>query len=301
MRREEEMAVFIGTDQRDVIDDLGDGGVSDNPDELYGNAGNDFLKGFGGADLIYGHDGHDFLTGDDGNDLVFAGFGSDRVLGANHDDEIEGQHGDDVIEGGEGNDLLYGDGSALGDTGVDRVEGGAGNDDIYGGPGDETGKIKAANSEGGLTEYKAGLWGGIGDDMVFGDDGQDDLYGDTGNDQLYGGRGIDYLYDGDGKDLLWGGKNPDLFIFSTVEDIDEDEIRDFALKKDGIDLRDIDARESKSGNQKFKFIGKKGFKGKEGELQSKKHEVRGDTDGDGKPDFTILVNVKKLGEDDFFL
>jgi Ca2+-binding RTX toxin-like protein len=284
-----------------VIDDLGDGGVSNNPDELYGNGGNDFLKGFGGADLIYGHDGHDFLVGDDGNDLVFADFGNDRVLGANDDDEIEGQHGDDVVEGGEGNDLLHGDGTAVGFTGMDRVDGGPGNDVIFGGPSDETGKINAANSEGGLAEYKAGLWGGTGDDMVFGDGGHDDVYGDAGNDQLYGGRGVDYLFDGDGKDLLWGGKKADLFIFVAVEEIDEDEIRDFVRKRDIIDLRDIDAKDTKPGNQKFKFIGKKGFKGKEGELQSKKSMVRGDTDGDGKPDFTIFLNVKKLGEDDFLL
>jgi hypothetical protein len=101
---------------------------------------------------------------------------------------------------------------------------------------------------------------------------------------------------------MFGGEGRDTFDFNSVEEIDKDVIRDFSRKEqDEIDLFDIDAKENKDGNQKFKYVGDDKFSGKSGELQFKDGQVKGDTDGDKKADFTIKVDVDKLSEGDFVL
>jgi hypothetical protein len=56
------------------------------------------------------------------------------------------------------------------------------------------------------------LFGGVGDDQIFGfaggdhlwgEEGDDDVFGGVGNDRLYGGSGTDVLGGGDGNDRLW--------------------------------------------------------------------------------------------------
>jgi hypothetical protein len=81
-----------------------------------------------------------------------------------------------------------------------------------------------------------------------------------------------------------------------------DVIRDFS-RKDGdvIDLKGVDAKKSKGGDQKFKYIGSNDFADKAGQLRFEKSKVSGDMNGDGKADFIINVDVNKLGSDDFVL
>ena len=49
------------------------------------------------------------------------------------------------------------------------------------------------------------LWGGKGDDILLGEDGNDRLNGGKGNDLLIGGQGADQLFGDDDEDLLIGG------------------------------------------------------------------------------------------------
>ena len=230
----------------------------------YGDDSNQTLKGTAGADQLYGGAGSDILLG--------------NVIGALTDIKGDGSEASPFyfeLTSATGNDILEGG------TGTDALFGGDGDDVLYGGEGDESGSVDNAG-----TFYKAGL---------FGDDGDDTIYGGGGDDEITGGMGADEMY---------GGKGSDTFIFASVEEIGKkaDYIGDFRGKQnDIIDLSLIDAKEGKSGDQKFKYIGDNKFSGKAGELSYKNGKVKGDTDGDGKADFVLLVNTHKMSADDFHL
>lgn len=81
------------------------------------------------------------------------------------------------------------------------VWGGSGNDTVYGGNG---------------ADY---LDGGVGNDVLFGFDGVDALAGDDGDDYLYGGESNDDLAGGDGKDFLQGEGGNDVMDGGLHDDI----------------------------------------------------------------------------------
>lgn len=285
------MAVILGEQDDDVIGPISELGLDDataGADTIYGLNGDDILKGIGGADTIYGGNGNDVLagfgglSGSDGNaDYLEGGLGNDSASGDEGDDDIFGGGGNDALRGDQGNDSVYGN------DGIDRLEGGDGDDILHGGEGDERGAFQAPNSGGTLVAYEGGLFGGDGNDAIHGDDGNDDIIGGLGTDAMYGGRG------------------QDTFFFASIEEIGKgstsDLIGDFR-RKDGdlIDLSAIDAKEGGSDN-KFKYIGDDDFSDKKGELKYKNGKLSGDTDGDGKADFTLLVNTNKMVGDDFVL
>ena len=74
------------------------------------------------------------------------------------------------------------------------MEGGAGADRLFGGLGDDQ------------------LFGAAGQDTLSGGEGDDDLRGDAGNDALLGGYGDDRLEGGAGSDSLFGGPGDDVLI-----------------------------------------------------------------------------------------
>ncbi|MBC7855298.1 MAG: hypothetical protein IAF94_17865 [Pirellulaceae bacterium] len=53
------------------------------------------------------------------------------------------------------------------------------------------------------------VYGGKGNDVIFGSNGSNELHGDEGNDALFGGNGADLLIGGDGNDFLFGGNGAD--------------------------------------------------------------------------------------------
>ncbi len=258
---------------------------------LYGIAGEDDLS----TDAV----GKVYLDGGDGNDLLYAywdaaasfgdfygGSGNDWLQGGatNTGDHLYGGAGDDFIEqnfkhpttspdyieGGEGRDALYGAG---------------GNDTIYGGDGDDSG--------GPITVAPAG----------YAQTATPGLFGGAGNDFLDGGRGRDLLNGGPGTDTLHGGPDNDIFQFDdgdTVKGASRDIILDFK-RGDRIDVHLIDAKPGGFDNP-FKFIGKKGFHDKAGELRFKGGKLAGDLDGDGKADIEIKVlDVHNLKDADLIL
>ncbi len=89
-----------------------------------------------------------------------------------------------------------------------RIFGGAGNDTIYG-----DAKVNV-------------VWAGPGDDTVYGAGGDDEVQGGDGNDVLWGGDGDDLINGGPGNDTENGAGNNDLFqqgpqdVYTSVSPVD---------------------------------------------------------------------------------
>ena len=258
---------------------------------------------------LYGINGDDKLgTGRDGAYLE-GGQGDDYLLtdwfnGSFNNAEFYGGSGNDRIEGGAGatGDLIYaGDGDDIvkqkpNGSGPDHIEGGrgrdslrgeAGNDAIFGGDGDDSGASITAGGAFGSTTAAPGLFGGAGDDF------------------LVGGRGNDLLDGGLGFDTYVGGQGNDIFDFNATTESPKGSLRDIILDfKRGQDRIDVSGIDAKAGgvNDAFKFIGKKGFHDKAGELRYKGQKLQGDTDGNGAADFEVKVDgISKLKDADLIL
>ena len=90
------------------------------------------------------------------------------------------------------------------------------------------------------------MYGGDGDDLIYGEAGDEDINGQNGDDQLFGGEGADRikgqdgddkLYGGAGVDTLTGGMGDDLFYFDQqLTDAGIDSILDFAPGSDQLVL-----------------------------------------------------------------
>lgn len=151
------------------------------------------------------------------------------------------------------------------------------------------------------------FYGSAGDDKYSGTRFADTIRGQRGDDALSGRGGTDKLIGGLGADLLTGGAGADRFIFQSVAETRGDRIRDFdSTESDLIHLAKIDANEIARGNNRFTFIGDDKFSGDAGELRYKagasSTAVYGDTDGDGRADFKIVLSgVHTLDSGDFVL
>ena len=245
---------------------------------MYGGEGNDLVGlTLGAAGSVYGGNGVDIVFGATNADPLYGGEGGDILVGGasienGGEPDPVGRSGDDGLEGGGGADGLYG---------FD------GNDALFGGEGDDQGTVAVVIS-GVPFAFRAGLFGG---------DGQDTLDGGRGNDLLDGGAA---------KDLLIGGLGRDVFEYRAVAESAgsaRDVIRDFhASEHDLIDLHAIDANTHKSGNQPFKFLTGAAFDHAPAELIFHGGSVLGDIDGNGKADLQIaLPGVAHLHASDFIL
>ncbi len=206
-------------------------------DSLYGGAGDDTITGdyvglpsvsgvaFVGNDLLHGGDGNDRIAGD------VLTYDETRLVGI-FDDELDGQRvGLDTIYGGEGDDIISGD--IFGDV--------AGGDGGPGGPPglDEEGEpIDGEGGRDGVDGPRPGvdtIFGGAGDDVIYGDASGDKRAGrvatdvvppapdpdpddgafigfngspgqpglpQDGGDSLFGGEGNDVLFGDVGGDIL---------------------------------------------------------------------------------------------------
>ncbi|HET7714990.1 MAG TPA: calcium-binding protein [Bauldia sp.] len=145
--------------------------------------------------------------------------------------------------------------------------------------------------------------------VITGNGADNTLDGGDGADSLAGGDGGDRLIGGFGPDRIAGGNGIDTFAFLALSESGNkpsarDTILDFTAE-DFIDLSAIDAKKG-GKNDKFKFIGKDAFEENKGELryQNKKGDVvvSGDVNGDGKADFSILLDgLNKVVRGDFVL
>ena len=85
-------------------------------------------------------------------------------------------------------------------TGIDRIA-------LFGLEGKD--RLRVQNN---LGEIEARIFGGPGDDRLFGGRGPDLLLGGLGDDRLNGKRGRDILIGGDGMDRLFGRKDDDILV-----------------------------------------------------------------------------------------
>lgn len=276
---------------------------------LYGTTGDDTLLPASGVMDVYGRDGNDLLRGN----------GTAKLMGEGGADQYEVRStGDVVVElAGQGRDTVLSwinyvlpahvedlvlQGAATSGTGnvldnrisgginADKLRGLGGNDVLWGFDGKDT------------------LYGDAGNDVLNGGAGNDTLNGGTGNDTLNGDAGNDRLNGAAGADILTGGAGADLFVFDkNALGTAMDQIMDFQRGEDKIHLAAIDAiAASAFTNDVFRFIGTKAFSGTSGELHAVAYNggmlVEGDTNGDAKADFSIMVhNMSGLSASDFTL
>lgn len=287
------------------------GSVMSGNDTIQLSAFDDRFEGWGGNDRMFGAGGNDTLLGGDGNDTIQGGAGNDL---------LNGGVGSDHLTGGQGNDVYI---VTAGDVTIEQATGGIDRVDsaISWNLSNHvenltlTGSANAAGNGNNLVNHINGnvgsnvLNGGAGNDRLLGNGGNDRLLGGTGNDMLNGGVGADTLVGGLGQDTMHGGAGAtqDVFVFTGVADssvgAQRDQVFEFQLGRDDINLSGIDANSRLAGNQAFGFSG----------TQADEHSVwfvkqaggvsvRGDVNGDLRADFEIWVNgVASLNENDFLL
>jgi Ca2+-binding RTX toxin-like protein len=150
-------------------------------------------------------------------------------------------------------------------------------------------------------------------EVVIGTTDGDLIAGGKAAETLFGSGGEDFLSGGLGADSLTGGAGVDTFVYFSTKDsgvtrTTRDTITDFAgggaVGGDTLDLSAIDADTKSKGNDAFNFIGANvGFSKAAGELrtvvQGPDLVLEGDTDGDGKADFSIsLVGIAAIDAGD---
>jgi Ca2+-binding RTX toxin-like protein len=158
---------------------------------VYGGAGNDTIHVLADAPSWYGAS----IQGGAGNDnielnfdgAIWAGDGNDTVRLA---DSFRGE-----VYGEAGDDHMY----VSGETIDAQIDGGDGND-----------VIDASDNH-----YGVVIFGGAGDDTIYGSQYDDQIYGGAGNNTLYGNRGNDAFYAG-ANDRVFGGGGSDLLYGTTA-------------------------------------------------------------------------------------
>ncbi|WGE90182.1 Ig-like domain-containing protein [Actinobacillus arthritidis] len=191
------------------------------------------------AGVKYYHDDQAFIGYGTQIENAVGGSGNDEIIGNKADNNINGGAGDDTLKGGEGNDYLNGG------EGADKLFGEADNDIyIIDNNGDV---ITELSGEGEDTVYSSVdyslsenvenliLTGTIATSAV-GNAQDNTLVANNIGNILNGKSGIDRLIGGLGKDQLTGGDGDDIFVFNTVLNGNADEITDFTVGQDKIEL-----------------------------------------------------------------
>lgn len=271
--------------------------------------GDDTLLGSSLADNYIDEGGHDQVNMGAGTDRVNAGPGNDTIDGGSHPgllgDTIHfGTSSDSfgnftIITQGVTLDLASTNPQNLGFYGVDtylnfeNVFGGGGNDSFFG------------------TNSVNDLRGMGGNDFLRGFGGDDYLMGGPGQDLLIGDAGADYLDVGQTASGFDGEADVVKYLRITDSNSDNlDEIFNFqniaAGGVDKINLSEIDANTTVSGNQAFQFVGTAGFTQPGGEVRLANFDgatlVMVDNDGDSAAEMVFLLHgVTGLVAGDFIL
>jgi Ca2+-binding RTX toxin-like protein len=205
-----------------------------------GNGGNDTLIGGGGKDTILGSGGDDLLTGNGGADSLDGGEGDDTVNGDSEDTLVGGGGSDEVNGAAEAPPVLF----VLVD-GVLKLSGTAGDDRIFvkHRRGDASRLQAYINDESHLyaaNTVKSILIDGLGEDdqidlraikvaaKIFGGDGNDIIYGSRASDRIIGGDGNDWINGGQSNDVIYGDAGADRLF--------GDAGRDYIRAGDGADV-----------------------------------------------------------------
>lgn len=227
-------------------DDYLDGG--DNADTLYGGAGNDILIGGGGSDKFYGGSGADtfYLNLKEGDEVLGKRDAIDTVIYDSKKSEIQSLEAEFDSSGNVTGAVKISVGatgaanrstiasaasssysSSIGTTIVSEADfyhhftdGDVLNSELMGTTLNTL--LNFSSNEGAIFGGKWGDWlyatgnantilfGGLGNDRLFGNDGNNVLNGGEGDDQLVSGLGDDVLSGGAGSDALHGGVGNDI-------------------------------------------------------------------------------------------
>ena len=176
-------------------------GKPDMPDALIGGEGNDVMYGQGGNDLLIG-DGSNTSGADDTLHRLAQELGT--LTGGSHE-VTPASLSDAILNLGHDSAKLH----ELADWSEKHLENSSDGDDwLFGGEGNDVLFGLGGNDH---------LYGGSGDDVLFGGSGNDHLYGGSGNDILFGGSGDDYLDGGEGRDILFGGSGNDIIKYDSSD------------------------------------------------------------------------------------
>ena len=193
--------------------------VSDDPDHVFGDPGDDRISGFGGNDILDGGADNDTLGGNAGDDDLFGGTGNDILFGG---------AGNDDLNGGEGTDTAnY--------TGSDAVQ-----VDLFAGVG------MGGDAQGDTYVGVENVTGsGLGADFIRGDNGNNTLVGLGGNDTFVGLGGANFIIGGDGVDtVLYEGSPQGVTVslltgqgggdtLNTIENLGGSSFNDTLIGNDG--------------------------------------------------------------------
>jgi Ca2+-binding RTX toxin-like protein len=218
---------------------LGGGGN----DSLVGGSGNDSLNGGTGNDVLFGGDGNDILIADSAADSLNGGAGDDTlqqtfspapapmrvslasgvlaITGTNADDRVQIRLKDSdptrlelVLNG-------VVSGYALADVTFVQVDLRGGNDRIEFGPG---------------LAMRSKIYGGAGNDVIYGSAAADRIYGGAGNDWISAGGGNDAVFGDDGADRIFGGAGDDMIDGGAGVDVIRGDVgRDQLIATLGLD------------------------------------------------------------------
>ena len=89
---------------------------------------------------------------------------------------------------------------------------------VHGLGGDDTIDLRNMPTSG-LTQSQVIVWGGDGNDTLYGSGLADRIFGDAGNDLIKGGAGNDYLEGGEGVDQLFGGAGNDTLVWDAADSV----------------------------------------------------------------------------------
>jgi Ca2+-binding RTX toxin-like protein len=230
--------------------------------EIYGNAGDNFLQGGGGTDYLIGLEGNDryLVAGPGDNVIEGAGGGARDVIYATGDYVMVGGLDVEVLssanQAGTSAQRLIGNALAqeiYGNNGANFIEGGGGADYLAGLGGDDVYVIDGADdfvaeAVGGgrdVVYAQAGYALGAGQEIEVlsahsqGGTGALDLTGNELANELYGNAGANVLNGGAGADYLAGYGGADAFAFTTaLGGGNVDAIADFLSGTDTIRLDD---------------------------------------------------------------
>ena len=266
-------------DEKDIINNLmpilnGD----DNDNVITGSSNNEIIDGGAGNDKLYGQNGDDILIGGEGNDYMEGGYDNDTYVFAKG-------HGQDTIDEAGGNDTIQ-----FTDVNFSEVKfrkesydliiyGYNENDSIrvknffYGSYDnnaiknfvfkDQTITLADLRKNGmqlfgtsgddiiTLTNGRALIYGGDGNDTITTGSTNDVLDGGAGDDKLYGYQGDDILIGGEGNDYMEGGYDNDTYVFAKghgQDTIDE------AGGNDTIQFTDVNFSEVKFRKENYDLI-----------------------------------------------
>ncbi len=312
--------------------------AEDDDDHVDGGIGTDIVDAGGGDDGLNGGPGGDILDGGDGNDAASyetADEGVVAVLDSEVAPSINGARMSRMSNTGEAAGDVYRNienliGSAHTDTLVgdklrNTLTGGKSGDvldgrggiDVAGYSNSEREVVASlANPDGNQGDAHGdtyisieGLEGSMYADTLIGNSLANQIFGGLGNDSIEGLAGKDVLMGNVGADKIDCGSDAetDTVRYQNIADSPvgrrRDQILNFVITNDKIDVSRIDANKKIKGNQVFKFSNTKPQANSLWFAKTGKDvTLLGDVDGDVKADFEILIkNTETISSANFIL